>query len=106
VPMSGASSMLLSCKADPFSQQSGGRVVGRYRVAPAVPRGHRQHESAGVRPAHRWVDAAAGPAAPSDAAAPPQEQLAKHPTADGTAPLPSVGGILRMKTSVAGGDLI
>ena len=54
-----------------------------------VPRGRRQRESAGVRPAHRWVDAAVNPAAPGDAAAPPQEQpdkeiRAKGPMTDGT----------------------
>jgi hypothetical protein len=42
-----------------------------------VPSGHRQRESAGVRSAHRWVGAAVSPAAPGDAAAPSQEQLAR-----------------------------
>jgi hypothetical protein len=59
----------------------GGRAVGCYRVAPAVPGDHRQREGAGVRPEYRRVDAAASAVAHGDAAASPQGQLAKHRTA-------------------------
>ena len=54
-----------------------GRAVGCYRVAPTVPRGHRQREGAGVRPDHRRVNAKARAAPPSYAAAPSQRQLAR-----------------------------
>ena len=73
------------CRRDPRRLQSRGRVVGRYRVAPAVPRSHRQREGAGVRPEHRRVDATASPASPGDRAASPQGQLATRPTAGSTA---------------------
>jgi hypothetical protein len=65
------------CCRDPRGLRPGGRAVGCYRIAPAVPGDHRQREGAGTRSEHRGMDAAASPAAPGDAAASPQGQLAR-----------------------------
>jgi hypothetical protein len=78
------------CCRDPRRLRPGGRAVGRYRVAKAVPGDHRQREGAGTRSDHRRVDAAASPAAPGDAAASSQGQPARtyRPAAGGrSAPL-------------------
>ncbi len=63
------------CRRDPRCLRSGRRAVGRHRVAPAVPRGHRQCEGAGLCPDHRRMEAATGTELFGDAAAPRQGQL-------------------------------
>jgi hypothetical protein len=60
-----------------FDQE--GELSAAIEFTPAVPGDHRQREGACTRSEHRRVDAAASPAAPGDAAASPQGQLAKHP---------------------------
>jgi hypothetical protein len=61
-----------------FNQE--GELSAANRAAPPVPRGHRQREGACLCPEYRRVDAAASPAAPCNAAASPQGQLARLPS--------------------------
>ena len=59
------------CRGDPRRLRAARRVVGRGRVAQAVPRHHRRRAGAGVGPDHRQLEAAAAAAGEAYAEAAP-----------------------------------
>ena len=77
-------------RSDPRRLRTWWRAIGRRRAAPAIPRHHRHHAGARVRPNHRRLEAAANAAAPCQTAAPQQGALERPAThCPGAAPVPT-----------------